>query len=153
MHTHFWHVRVEFHSSVDRLHRIHLRCAQPPPRRRLRRESEKQRDRHPAIGTTAWASAPKSARLGPREPQRAEGVTSPSLRYAAPLGDRPLGGGYQKAPQKQKACVRASSHGRNGTRLSGLCLNANLHRATGRLLRPGKGWGARAKGSWESALG
>lgn len=53
--THFWHVRVEFHSSVNGLYRIHLCCAQPPPRCSLRRESEKQKDKHHPVGTTAWA--------------------------------------------------------------------------------------------------
>lgn len=37
--THLGNMRVEFHSSVNGLHCVHLCRAQPPPRRSLRRES------------------------------------------------------------------------------------------------------------------
>lgn len=57
--THFWHVRVEFHRSMNGLDRIHLCCAQPAPRCSLGRKSEKQKDKHHPVGTTAWASTRK----------------------------------------------------------------------------------------------
>lgn len=54
--THFWHVWIKFHSSVNGFYCIHLCCAQPPPRCSLWRESERQKDKHHAVGTTAWAA-------------------------------------------------------------------------------------------------
>lgn len=100
--THFWHVRIKFHSSVNGLHCIHLCCAQAPPRCCLGRESEKQKDKHHAVGTTAWAATQgASIHQGPLWAQWANGTSSPNFLYRGPLSD-PFHQGQQNPSRSRK---------------------------------------------------
>lgn len=116
--THFWHVWVKFHSSVNGLHCIHLCCAQAPPRCRLGRESEKAERQTSCSWDHCLGSYPGS-KYTSRAPMS---TVSPWHKLSKlPLqgtSERPLPPRPTKPQQKQKACLHWT------VQLSTHCLNS-----------------------------